>query len=248
MKRILIGALAVLGLAWCALPAAAQTTTAKVVTSCGGQSLPSPATGSPPAPITIDQTGDLCTNAGGGGGGGGAVTVADGADVTLGAKADSACGTATGTCSLEALIKFLNNAAISAIPPGTNYVGQFGLNAVATGGWTPKHFIAANSDNATNLKASAGIVHAVQVFGIGSAPAYLKFYNKASSPTCGSDAVVKSVMIPASSTAALGSGAIAVVLDTQFSTGISYCVVTGIADSDDTSVAATTFNINIDWL
>lgn len=46
---------------------------------------------------------------GGGGGSGGAVTIADGADVTLGAKADSVCGTATGTCSDTALLKYLNS-------------------------------------------------------------------------------------------------------------------------------------------
>lgn len=34
----------------------------------------------------------------------------------LGTTADSVCGTATGTCTLAALIKFLNNAATSAIP------------------------------------------------------------------------------------------------------------------------------------
>jgi hypothetical protein len=133
--------------------------------------------------------------------------------------------------------------------PVTNagtFAVQAGPGAAATGGWTPKHIIAANSDNATNLKASAGTVHAIQVFGIGSAPAYLKFYNKASSPTCGSDAVIKSIMIPAAPTAANGNGAV-VILDTAFSTGISYCVVLNIADTDDTSVAAATYSVNIDW-
>lgn len=47
----------------------------------------------------------------GSGGGGGAVTVADGADVTQGAKADAVCGTATGTCTEIALLKFLNQTA-----------------------------------------------------------------------------------------------------------------------------------------
>lgn len=41
----------------------------------------------------------------GGGGGGGAVTIADGADVTLGAKADAAATTDTGTFTLQALTK-----------------------------------------------------------------------------------------------------------------------------------------------
>ena len=41
------------------------------------------------------------------------VNQADGADVTQGAKADSACGTATGTCTITALIKYLNTVASS---------------------------------------------------------------------------------------------------------------------------------------
>src|SRR5689334_19799571 len=42
---------------------------------------------------------------GGGGGGGGAVTIADGADVTLGAKADIAAPNAAATASLMSFIK-----------------------------------------------------------------------------------------------------------------------------------------------
>lgn len=200
---------------------------------------------------TVNMVGGsgLPTGSGGGagGGGGGAVTIADGADVTQGAKADSVCGTATGTCSVSALLKYIANAVSSQIAAGTAYIGQVGLNAVASGGWTPKWFVAANSDNATNLKGSAGIVHAVEVFGIGSAPAYLKFYDKATTPTCASDTIVKQIMIPAASTAGNGAGSVNTPLDAQFSSGISYCVVTGIGATDDTSVAAATFVVNIDW-
>lgn len=65
---------------------------------------------------TVNMVGGsgLPTGSGGGGGGaggGGAVTVADGADVTQGAKADSVCGTSTGTCTIAALIKYLNTQA-----------------------------------------------------------------------------------------------------------------------------------------
>lgn len=116
------------------------------------------------------------------------------------------------------------------------------------GGATPKHIVAANSDNSTSLKGSAGTVYGVQLSGIGSAPAYLKFYNKATAPTCGSDAVVAQYMIPANSTAANGGGNnVAFPVGKNFSTGIGYCVVAGLPDSDDTSVAAATFVINIDW-
>lgn len=139
---------------------------------------------------------------------------------------------------------------------GTNYDrlrvdANFNLKTVPqafpAGGWTMKHIVAAGSDNATNLKSTPGTVHAVEVYGIDAAPAYLKFYNTSSSPTCGSSTVVKSIMIPAAPTAANGAGSNAIVLDAAFTTGISYCVVKGIADTDDTSVDATSFIINIDY-
>ena len=132
----------------------------------------------------------------------------------------------------------------AAIPAGTNTIGTVlsQTQAVASGGWTYKTFIAGASDNATNLKASAGVVHAVQVFGIGATPAYLKFYDTSSTPTCASSTVVKELIIPAGSVPS-----VAVVLDTQFSTGISYCVTTGIAVNDDTSPAAATYAVNIDY-
>ncbi len=68
----------------------------------------------------------------GGGGGGGAVTVADGADSAEGAKADAACGTPTGTCSVIALLKFLNTQAAASIPAGSNLIG--GVNISQLGG------------------------------------------------------------------------------------------------------------------
>ncbi len=50
----------------------------------------------------------------------------------LGAQADSVCGSATGTCSLAALVKYLNNAAISATPAGTNLIGDVNLRQGGT--------------------------------------------------------------------------------------------------------------------
>lgn len=172
----------------------------------------------------------------------------------IGRPGDTACATDNGSCSLIALQKrgnqnstTLNATAGGAVPAGTNYIGQVGINAATTGGWTANHLVAANSNNSTNLKASAGIVHAVQGYGIGSAPAYIKLYDKATAPTCGTDTPIKVIMIPAAPTAANGSGALPIPLDIQFSNGIGFCVVTGIANNDNTSVAAATFLVEIDW-
>jgi hypothetical protein len=192
----------------------------------------------------------------GGGGGGGAVTIADGADVTQGAIADPACaGDATSGCTVESrLIRIaqnlttVNGSVNSSIPPGTNPIGAVSPLAAATGGATQYHLVAANSNNATALKASAGTVYSVQLASIGAAPAYLKFYNKATTPTCQTDPVVKQLIIPAASTAANGGGSnVSIPVGSDFSAGIAFCVVTGIADNDNTSVAAATFIINIDY-
>lgn len=169
---------------------------------------------------------------------------------TISDSAYAGSGNSTLSAALRgvyAILSTINTNIQAAIAAGSNFIGYVGNAAFSSNGWTPKHFIAANSDNATSLKASAGVVHAVALSGVGSAPAYLKFYDTASTPSCGSTAVVKSMMIPAANTAANGAGSNAVVLDAQFSSGIGYCVVLNMVDTDDTSVAATTYDINMDW-
>jgi len=59
-------------------------------------------------------------------------SVASGAVVDLGSQADAACGTATGTCSLIALTKYLNTAANSSIPAGTALIGDVNLRQGGT--------------------------------------------------------------------------------------------------------------------
>jgi trimeric autotransporter adhesin len=245
----------------------------------------------------LDANGYLKVNVAAGGAGGGAVTIASGAVasgayssgsiasgamVDLGAQADAACGTATGTCSAIALLKYLNTQASSALPAGSALIGDVNLrqggtalsatngifnnilqgNAVlstsnpifnrtvagATGGASTTGNIAANNTTAVVVKASAGTLYGVQVYGIGSAPAYLKIYN-ATSATCGSGTPVKRLMIPAASTAANGAGSNITFGSSgiAFGTGITYCVTTGIGDSDTTAPAASTFLINVDW-
>ncbi len=59
-------------------------------------------------------------------------SIASGAMVDLGAQADAACGTATGTCSLIALTKYLNSSVNSSIPAGTNLIGDVNLRQGGT--------------------------------------------------------------------------------------------------------------------
>lgn len=116
-----------------------------------------------------------------------------------------------------------------------------------SGGTTSYKLIVANSNNSTSVKGSAGQVYSGQVFNNGAVIAYLKLYNKATAPTCGTDTPVKVIQIPASA-ASSGSGAVfQIPVGSAFSLGIGICVVTGIADNDNTSVAATTYVVDLDY-
>lgn len=110
------------------------------------------------------------------------------------------------------------------------------------------HLVAANSNNSTLIRAGTVTVYGAQLGGIGAAPAYLKLYDKATAPTCGTDTPSKVLIIPAAATAANGFASnTSIALGAVHAFGLGICVVTGIADSDNTSVAAATFLVNIDW-
>jgi len=110
------------------------------------------------------------------------------------------------------------------------------------------HLIAANSNNSTLVAKGTHQVVSAQLGGVGSAPAYLKIYDKATAPTCGTDTPIATLIIPAASTAANGGGSnVAYAGGLQVQLGLGICVVTGIADSDNTSVAASTFIVNINY-
>jgi len=119
--------------------------------------------------------------------------------------------------------------------------------AWARGGLTPYKLNSAASTNATSVKASAGTLGAIIVTNINAAVRYLKFYNKASSPTVGTDTPVLVFAIPGNTA---GAG-IAVPLPPHgfsFTTGIAFALTTGAADSDTGAVAANEQIVNLGYL
>jgi hypothetical protein len=90
----------------------------------------------------------------------------------------------------------------------------------------------ANSVNATSAKASAGKLFGVNGLNTSATVTYIKFYNKASAPTVGTDTPVLTIAIPASAAFNFDLGGIA------FSTGIAYGLTTDAADAGTTAVAA----------
>jgi len=120
-----------------------------------------------------------------------------------------------------------------------------GLVPITSGGMSRSYAQLANTTNATVVKASAGQVYRIEAFNNSAVIAYLKFYDKATAPTVGSDTVVWKVLIPASTS---GTGvALDEVMGLVFSTGIGYAVTTGIADSDTGAVAASAYIVDIGY-
>lgn len=170
---------------------------------------------------------------------------ASGAMVDIGAAGSTVCATDTGSCNINALFQRLLQG-ITTLNTTAGTAGTF--QAAATGGASTAGVVAPNNNTAVVVKASAGTLYGVQIYGINAAPAYLKFYN-ATSATCGSGTPVKRLMIPAAVTAANGAGSNVSFGDVgvAFATGITYCVVTGITDADSTAVTASNFLINVDF-
>lgn len=90
---------------------------------------------------------------------------------------------------------------------------------------------AANTTNATSVKTLTGDVFKVIGYNAGVVT-YLKFYNKASAPTVGTDTPLFTIYLPANTAFALDLDGF------NFSTGIAYALTTGSADADTGAVAA----------
>jgi len=92
----------------------------------------------------------------------------------------------------------------------------------------------AATNNAAVIKASAGTLWSVTAFNANASPRYVKFYNKATAPTVGTDVPVLVIAVPATSTIMIGGGSNGI----RFATGVGIGIVTGAADADNTAVAA----------
>lgn len=111
-----------------------------------------------------------------------------------------------------------------------------GADGTAQDNWTGFRLISAGSTNATNVKNAAGAIGFIYAVNLNAAVRYLKLYNKASSPTVGTDTPVATLPIPASAT---GAGfMIPIPGGVGFATGISLALTTGVADADTAAVAA----------
>lgn len=114
------------------------------------------------------------------------------------------------------------------------------------GSRTVKHFVSAGSNNATSLKGTAGKVYAVHVYNTAAYDVYLKLYNKATAPAPATDTALLIATIGCQ--AGLPRDYFFDTAGANFSTGIGYAVVKGIADADNTSVLASDCTAQIEYL
>jgi hypothetical protein len=101
----------------------------------------------------------------------------------------------------------------------------------------------AATNNAAFLKNSAGTIWSISAFNAGASPVYVKFYNRTTAPTVGTDVPVMVVAVPATETVMIGGGANGI----RFATGIAIAIVTGAADTDNTAVAAAQVKVATSW-
>jgi hypothetical protein len=96
------------------------------------------------------------------------------------------------------------------------------------------HAISAASTNATSSRAAGCILYGYAISNNNAAVRFIKFYDKGSAPTVGTDVPVHVIMVPANSIvirAMPGNGM-------SFYKGCAWATTTGLADNDTGAVGA----------
>jgi hypothetical protein len=110
-------------------------------------------------------------------------------------------------------------------------------------GSTVSRVVSAATTNATSLKASAGNIYSLDLFNVAAYDIFVKFYNKASAPTVGTDTPVWTIPIKS------GTGYSRHFLHgLNFATGIAYAITKLQADSDTTVIAASDVTGIVKWI
>jgi hypothetical protein len=110
-------------------------------------------------------------------------------------------------------------------------------------GLTKSRVNSAATTNATSLKASAGNIYEIRLFNVAAYDVFVKFYDKASAPTVGTDTPTWTIPLKAGTgfSDSYGNG-------DSFANGIAYAITKLQADSDTTAVAAGDVTGKIAWI
>ena len=119
------------------------------------------------------------------------------------------------------------------------------LPALAQG--VPIKYDSAANTNPTLVRAGNALLQSILVINTSTTLYYLKFFDTATLPTsttCGTNTVVYKIPVPFGASNAGGGVAISFPQGMQFFNGIAFCLVGGVADSDNSN-AATGVEINL---
>jgi hypothetical protein len=111
-----------------------------------------------------------------------------------------------------------------------------------TGGATPVSYQSAATTNATSVKAAPGTVFSIEVFNTTSSNKYVRFFDKASAPTVGTDVPVKRILLPPN-----GGDISHYPAGQSYLLGIAFCITGSFLDSDTTVVAVGDVFVNIGY-
>lgn len=92
----------------------------------------------------------------------------------------------------------------------------------------------AATTNATSVKTAAASLTAITYTNMSASAHYIKFYNKASAPTVGTDIPVMTIPVPANSFYSQEFG----MMGLRFGTGLAYAITGAQADNDTTAITA----------
>lgn len=143
----------------------------------------------------------------------------------------------------------VENASIPVTDDGGSLTVDGTVAATQSGTWTvkPSHqptpykLNSAASTNATSVSATANtLLYGYYISNTNSSVRYVKFYNKASAPTVGTDVPVLVLAIPGS-----GAANVSFPAGINFTTGLAFATTTGAADSDTGAVAANEIIVNL---
>jgi len=100
----------------------------------------------------------------------------------------------------------------------------------------PRHYLSAATNNSTLVLGRSAIVKMIYAQNTNTtSTAYLKFYNKATAPTCGTDVPVMTVPLPSGATVG-GPPAQPDISDgILFPLGVGFCITANFADNDNTA-------------
>lgn len=173
-------------------------------------------------------------------------------DGTAWQKVGAALNGSTYQLDIEALAgSNLINTLNGATPAGTNYIGQFGPGAVATGGASSSHAQSAASTNATLVSTGAHTLYNIAVINPTTTVACFHTYDNATSPTVGTTTIKHTYTVGAVSTAGQAGGAvIPFPVGELYALGLAYSMTGSVSNTctdADTSNAPLGVDIELSW-